>query len=240
MFIQGTRTLLGLTIGLDGGRFQIHFNSYPTPIQYHHWNISLHSTIWQILAIHWHTSCQPTAMQIDKCVSSTKSNRHSHKHWFQWRMIWQTKTIHQPITILPARCQSDTNPIPTPVNASGQCVHTQGTIYLLGPTIGLVGAWFGKQNESHCQRQPTQSNKHNPSLFLLPNVNLLFPMPIRQSSTNMPIQCQLTANTSGLSVLIQGTRTLLGLTISLDGGWFHSDPNHRSSSILDNICHLSK
>ena len=48
MFIQGTRTLLGLTIGLDGGRFQIHFNSYPTPIQYHHWKISLHSTIWYV------------------------------------------------------------------------------------------------------------------------------------------------------------------------------------------------
>ena len=79
---QGTRTLLGLTIGLDGGRFQIHFNSYPTPIQYHHWKISLHSTIWYILAIHWHSSCQPTTIQIDKCVSTTKSNRHSHKHWF--------------------------------------------------------------------------------------------------------------------------------------------------------------
>ena len=143
-------------------------------------------------------------------------------------MIWQTKTIHQPITIPPARCQSDTNPIPTTVNASGQCVHTQGTSFLLGPTIGLVGAWFGKQNESHCQRQPTQSNKHNPSLFLLPNVNLLFPMPIRQSSTNMPIHHQSRTIHLAVVYLYKEQELYWDPTTGLDGGWFQQTMFHKS------------
>ena len=51
-----------------------------------------------------------------------------------------------------------------------------------------------------------------------------------------PIQCQYNANASGqLYSYLFGT-SLWGKATSLDGGGFHSDPNHRPSSITDNIC----
>ena len=49
----------------------------------------------------------------------------------------------------------------------------------------IDGASFGKQNQSI-----------TPSLSLLSDLNLPFPMPIRQSSTNVPIHHQSNPNTS--------------------------------------------
>ena len=55
------------------------------------------------------------------------------------------------------------------------------------------------------------------------------PLPTRQSNIN---PAPILSNTSGRCILTQGTRSLLGPTISLDGGPFRSDPNHLSAQLL--------
>ena len=61
------------------------------------------------------------------------------------------------------------------------------------------------------------------------------PLPIHLSTTilpihqYLPIQCQSITNTSGQRIRIQGTRSLLGPTIGLDGGRFHSYPKNTNS-----------